>query len=406
MVFKGFAALLWVAAFGVVVGLQPHAPAYGQDPVPSAGPTDTSAATPPEPSATPPAKRLATPPANPAVAQANAGTVGVISGGVDGTYVRIASDLAAVLDDGDRLRVLPVVGKGSLQNITDILLLRGVDIGIVQSDVLAYARRKQLHPGIDRSIQYITKLYDEEVHVLARQDIAKLSDLAEKKVNVDVRGSGTSMTASVLFETLGIAVQATNDDQNTALEKLKQGEIAALVYVAGKPARLFSGIGSDTGLHLIPVPISKPLLETYLPAQFKNSDYPQLVPDGSPVDTIAVGSVMAAFAWPPGHERYKKVGRFVDAFFGKFQLFMQPPRHPKWKEVNLTAQVPGWTRFAPAQEWLLRQTVAGTAGGTLQGDFDGYLARGGNPVSNLTTAQKEKLFRDFLVWQNGRSRTQ
>jgi TRAP transporter TAXI family solute receptor len=386
--------------------LQPRAPAYGQDPVPSAGPTDPSAATPAEPSAAPPAKRFATPPANPAVAQANAGTVGVISGGVDGTYVRIASDLAAVLDDGDQLRVLPVVGKGSLQNITDILLLRGIDIGIVQSDVLAYARRKQLHPGIDQSIQYITKLYDEEVHVLARQDVTKLGDLADKKVNVDVRGSGTSMTASVLFETLGIAVQATNDDQSTALEKLKQGEIAALVYVAGKPARLFSGIGSDTGLHLIPVPISKPLLETYLPAQFKNSDYPQLVPDGAPVDTIAVGSVMAVFAWPPGHERYKKVARFVDAFFGKFQLFTQPPRHPKWKDVNLTAQVPGWTRFAPAQEWLLRQTVAGTAGGALQGDFDGYLARGGNQVSNLTTDQKEKLFRDFLVWQNGRNRTQ
>ena len=90
--------------------------------------------------------------------------------------------------------------------------------------MLAYARRRQLHPGIDQSIQYITKLYDEEVHILARRDIAKLDDLATKKVNVDVRGSGTSMTASVLFESLGISVQSTNDDQNTALEKLKQGE--------------------------------------------------------------------------------------------------------------------------------------------------------------------------------------
>jgi uncharacterized protein len=223
---------------------------------------------------------------------------------------------------------------------------------------------------------------------------------------VDVRESGTSMTASVLFESLGISVQSTNDDQNTALEKLKQGEIAALVYVAGKPARLFSGVASDTGLHLIPVAISRPLLETYLPAQFNHADYPQLVPDGTSVDTIGVGSVMAAFAWPPGHERYKKVARFVDAFFGKFSLFMQPPRHPKWKDVNLAAQVPGWTRFAPAQEWLLRQSVAGTAGGALQGDFDGYMARGGNPVANLTTAQKERLFREFLMWQNGRNRTQ
>jgi hypothetical protein len=115
---------------------------------------------------------------------------------------------------------------------------------------------------------------------------------------------------------------------------------------------------------------------------------------------------MAAFAWPAGSERYKKVARFVDAFFGKFPSFMQPPRHPKWKDVNLAAQVPGWTRFGPAQDWLIRQSVAGTAGGTLQGDFDGYLARTGSGVSNLSTAQKERLFREFLVWQNTRSRTQ
>jgi TRAP-type uncharacterized transport system substrate-binding protein len=154
-------------------------------------------------------------------AQANAGTVGIISGGVDGTYIRIASDLAAVLDDDDRLRVLPLVGKGSLQNVADILFLRGIDIGIVQSDVLAFVKRRLTYPGIDQSIQYITKLYDEEVHVLARRDIAKLADLAGNVVNVDVRGSGTSMTASVLFESLGIQVQPANDEQNAAHEKLR-----------------------------------------------------------------------------------------------------------------------------------------------------------------------------------------
>jgi uncharacterized protein len=374
MTFKSCARSLCLAAVAIVVGLQPFAPAFGQ------GQADS-------------------------VAQANAGTVGVISGGVDGTYIRIAADLAAVLDDGDRLRVLPVVGKGSLQNLADILYLRGVDIGIVQSDVLTYAKRKMLYPGIDQSIQYIAKLYDEEVHVLAGRDIAKLEDLANRKVNVDVRGSGTSMTASVLFESLGIPVQATNDDQNTALEKLRKGEIAALVYVSGKPARLFTGLGADGGFHLVPVAITAPLLETYLPAQFNHADYPQLVPEGSSIDTIAVGSVMAAFAWPAGQARYKKVARFVDIFFGKFELFMQPPRHPKWKDVNLAAQVPGWTRFAPAQDWLMRQSLAGTAGGSLQREFDGFMARISSPASSLTTTQKEGLFREFMVWQNSKNRT-
>src|ERR1700740_1624785 len=79
----------------------------------------------------------------------NAGTVGIISGGINGTYIRIAAELASVLDDGGTLRVLPIIGKGSLQNIADILFLKGVDIGIVQSDVLAYIKRERLYPGAD-----------------------------------------------------------------------------------------------------------------------------------------------------------------------------------------------------------------------------------------------------------------
>jgi TRAP transporter TAXI family solute receptor len=285
-------------------------------------------------------------------AQANAGVVGVVSGGVSGTYIRIAADLAAVLDDGDRLRVLPLVGKGSVQNVSDILLLRGIDIGIVQSDVLAYVRRQRSMAGVERSVQYITKLYDEEVHILARRDIASLSDLAGKPVNIDVAGSGTSMTASVLFETLGVQPGFTNDNQGLALEKLKRGEIAALVYVAGKPASLFAGLGSDSGLHFLAISATPSLLETYLPAELDSAQYPQLVPSGETVDTIAVGAVMAVYAWQPQQERYGKVARFVDAFFSRFPSFRQPPQHPKWQEVNLGATLPGWTRFPAAQDWL------------------------------------------------------
>ncbi len=265
------------------------------------------------------------------VARVNAGTVGVVSGGVDGTYIRIAADLASVLDDGDQLRVLAMIGKGSLGNISDILFLRGVNVGIVQSDALAYAKRQKLYPGVDQTITYITKLYDEELHILARKDIAGLQDLAGQTVNVDVAGSGTAMTASVLFDTLGIATKLANDDQGTALEKLKNGEIAAIAYVTGKPARLFSGVGGDSGLHFLAVPMTPALLETYLPSSLDHADYPALVTEGGDVETIAVGSVMAVFAWPENSDRYRKVARFVTAFFEKFPSFLKPPRHPKWR---------------------------------------------------------------------------
>jgi TRAP-type uncharacterized transport system substrate-binding protein len=332
---------------------------------------------------------------------ANAGTVGVISGGVDGTYVRIAADLASVLD-GKHLRVLPVIGKGSVQNVADILYLHGIDIGIVQSDALAYIEQHNLYPGVQQMVDYIAKLYEEEVHVLARKDITQLADLAHQKVNVDVRGSGTAMTASVLFDSLGVPVEATNDDQDAALEKLRRGDIAAIIYVVGKPARLFTPLPADSGMHFLTIPLKDALLDTYLPAQLRHADYPTLVPDGKPVDTVGVGAVMAVYNWQPNTDRYVKVTRFVDAFFSKFQLFQQPPRHPKWKEVNLAAQVPGWTRFPPAEDWLQRSAMAGHTGRPTQADFTTFLAGMSGPMARLTDAQKSVLFRQFLEWESSR----
>jgi len=336
--------------------------------------------------------------------QINAGTVGIVSGGINGTYIRIAAELAAVLDNGDTLRVLPLVGKGSVQNIADILFLKGVDIGIVQSDVLAYIKRERLYPGAVKSIQYITKLYNEEVHILAGKGIARIADLGGKKVNFDVANSGTAMTASLIFERLKTPIEPVYHDQALALDKLRRGEIAALVYVAGKPASLFRDIRADEGLHLLALPLDPALLETYLPSQISHADYPMLVPEGDPVDTVAVGAVMAVYNWAPSSDRYRKVARFIDAFFEQFPALLEPSRHPKWKEVNLAAQVPDWTRFAPAENWLRRSMMAITGSSPLQRDFTAFLDQSGRTGANGFSDDREALFQEFLRWQQSRPR--
>jgi TRAP transporter TAXI family solute receptor len=280
-------------------------------------------------------------------ARANSGTVGIVSGGVNGTYIRIAADLASVLDDGDRLRVLPMIGKGSVQNLSDIVFLRGVDLGIVQSDALAFVVREQALPGVSQTISYIAKLYDEEVHVLAGPEIGNIADLAGKPVNVDVRGSGTAMTAELIFKLLNIPVDLQHDSQEVAFQRLRGGEAAAIVYVTGKPARLFSTIPADAGLHFLSIPATAEVITTYLPAQLDHEAYPTLVSANAPVQTVAVGALMAAYSWQPGTERRMKVDRFVAALTERLAELQKPPSHPKWREVNLAAQAPGWTRWEP-----------------------------------------------------------
>src|SRR5271166_2890697 len=231
------------------------------------------------------------------VTRANQGVVGVITGMEGGTYARTAADLTIL--DSDTLRVLPTLGRGSLQNLSDILFLRGIDIGFVQADALTYANQHNLFPNLTQSIRYIAKLYDEEVHVLARKDIAHLQDLNGQRVNVDVLGSGSAMTAEIVLDALGIKPKLEHQKQVNGIEELKHGDIAAVIHVGGAPIPLFANVPGDLGLHFLPVELNPTLEQTYLPDRFTHDIYPALVPADAPIATLAVGDVMAVFAWQP-----------------------------------------------------------------------------------------------------------
>jgi TRAP transporter TAXI family solute receptor len=333
----------------------------------------------------------------PLVSRGNDGVVGVITGMEGGTYARTGADLT-ILDDPS-LRVLPTLGKGSLQNLSDILFLRGIDIGFVQADALAYAKQHNMFPGLTQNIRYIAKLYDEEVHVLARKDITKLADLAGQRVNVDVAGSGSAMTAEILLDALGVNAKVEHDKQVNGIQKLKNGEIAAIIHVGGAPIPLFADVPGDIGLHFLTVPLNPTLAQTYLPDKFTHDTYPALVPADAPVPTIAVGDVLAVYAWPPRTDRWNNVTRFVTDFFNRFDDFQKPPRHPKWREVNLTAEVPGWTRLREAQDWLDKQNSARTASPATQVRFNTFLLQANPGVnSKLSDADREKLFQQFVAW--------
>jgi uncharacterized protein len=285
----------------------------------------------------------------------NSGTVTIVSGGVNGTYIRIASELGSILDNGEKLRILPIVGKGSGQNIRDLLFLRGVDIGIVQTDAReAIKDEKDIYEDGKRQLQYIARLHNEEIHIVASSKISDIRQLNGRKVNIDVQGSGTNLTAKALFENLGIKPEFTNFDQAASYQKLASGEIDAALYVAGRPVRAIAEFKGEGRFKLLSVPFEDSLAELYLPARLSSDDYPELVQKGEAVSTLAVGSILAVYAWPEGTNRYRKVERFVDAFFSNFNEFLKPGRHPKWQEVNLSATVPGWKRFKAAEEWLAK----------------------------------------------------
>jgi hypothetical protein len=281
-------------------------------------------------------------------------------------------------------------------------------MAILPVDVLDYAKEQRLYPGIEASLTYVTKLHNEEFHLLVRPEIKGISDLENQKVNVDLRGSGTSITAARLFDLLKLKPAMVNDSSEVALEKLRRGEIAALAFVAGKPAPLFLRLKGDGGLHFIDIPVNKAITNVYIPARLAAADYPNSIPQDKPVDTIAIGNVLAVTDLRQGTERYRNVANFVDIFFTEFQSLLTPAHHEKWDDVNIAAELPGWRRYGPADQWLQRnmQVAKGPNPEMLQTMFSRFVDERRQAIGGGAMSQQEKdaLFQQFKSWERSQPR--
>jgi formylglycine-generating enzyme required for sulfatase activity/TRAP-type uncharacterized transport system substrate-binding protein len=324
------------------------------------------------------------------------GLVALATGGGDGASIRMAQEIARLISGGT-LRLMCVIGNGSLQNLTDLRLPRGVDIAIVQSDILEFARQNNEVSGIDNTT-YVARLHNEEVHLLARAYVRGIEDLAGRKVAF---AGGASITGPAILNLLHLDIEPVYDDPETALAKLKSGEVAAFAYVAAKPTPLFRDLGPGDGVHFVSIPLKVVLPGAFMPARITAEDYPELVAADSPVSTVAVGMVMVASNMTPSSERYRSVADFVDAFFTRFPQLQQSPRHPKWTEVNLAAELPGWKRFAPAEAWLKRHATAPST--DEKAAFEAFLATPARLPGGaaLSPEQKDALFDQFRQWQGG-----
>jgi TRAP-type uncharacterized transport system substrate-binding protein len=324
-------------------------------------------------------------------------TVGIAGGNMDGTYLRFADELGKVLDDGDELRVLPTISRGAAANLQDLLYLRGIDVAFTQSDVFEFFRTQRKTPNLDTRVQYIIRLPVAELHVTARADIRTLEDLRGQKVVFGPPGSSPTLTGPIVFPRLGIPVEPVFVDFSTGMKMLRSGEVAGLLGVVSKPVDFWSKMPSNAGLHLLSVPYTKALADLYVIGEFTNADYPNLIPPGERIDTIAVPSVLAVYNWPKNSDRYRRVERFVQYLFNRWDKLTQPPFHPRWRDVNLAATVPGWTRFSVSEEMLQRAGQDST-NQAMARDFQTYMTRQVRTAPR-SDAERDAVFRQFMLWR-------
>jgi len=324
-------------------------------------------------------------------------TIGLAGGLLEGTFSKYAADLGKALDDGDNLRVLPIISYGAVGNVTDLIYLKGVDFAITYADVLDHFKNVEKIPGIDRRVNYVIPMFQGEFHLYVRPEIKTIQDLAGKKVSFNTVGSAANYTGNIVFDRLGVKAEKIFMNNALALEAMRKGEIAGIVHVVGKPNELFTRFKPEPGFHFLPVEYTEKFQDYYTPGELTSADYPNLIAPGEKIETISVQALLAVYNWRTDTDRYRRCVRFVEYLFERFDKLRVPPYQPGWKDMNLAGTIPGWTRFPPAQEMLTRIAA--------RPKIDPSLARtqAARAAPN-NPSEQERLFQQFLEWSKQQKR--
>ncbi len=337
--------------------------------------------------------------------QAADNVIRIVAEDVNSTSFRAATEIAGLLARDDGLRLMTISGRGGAENIADLEILRDIDLAIVSLDTLEKIRVENTFPKLERRVAYVTKLFNEEIHLLTSEQKSKIQDLAGGRIGVGPKEGSGDYSARTIFGAVNVKYTPVYDDYGLALLKLQKGELDAVMSVSGKPVRMYANL-PKAGLRLLPVPINLAKMPDYIPATIDAKDYPGLIPEGKNISTVSVQNVLLAFNWKQDTKRYRKVSKFVNQFFPKAAELKKRPNHPKWQEFNMSARLDNWIRVKAAADAAKKPVVArknygNCSAADLRAAFTQYLAEANIRVAGeISKTDAEQIFEGFRDWVN------
>jgi uncharacterized protein len=303
--------------------------------------------------------------------------IGIVTGGPGGTYIQLGSDLSRLVESATEraVRVIVMEGRGSVGNLQDLVFLKYTDLALVQADVLAWI--EQNNPNdytfLNNYLRFVARFHPEIIHVLTRGGpVDGPAALAGKRIAIGAVGSGTAITAPLVFDLLGVDAEYVPLHQDAALADLlsEAPTIDAMVYVAGRGSPLFTRLSpemarlvEDKQIYFVPFPEPPPADSSYVPLNISGTDYPSFIEAGTEVPAWSVPAVLAVYNWDPGLgktqvDRHRRLVTFINAFFDNRKKLNDGPGgfNENWCSIDLANEVGGWTRFSAAQEWLDQNT--------------------------------------------------
>jgi uncharacterized protein len=293
--------------------------------------------------------------------QVKAESIGMVTGSPAGTYFQFGQDIAGVARAAG-MDILVKESEGSLDNIRRLVSRENAALGIVQSDVLGFLSRSE-DPEVRRIAQrlrLVFPFYNEEVHLFARKEIRSFEDLAGKRVVIGTKGSGNWVTSNNLLRLVDVKPgERIELPPPEGVSSVLMGEADAMLYVAGKPVKLFTNIGElrkdpqyaplVQKAHFVPLQHER-MLKEYVASTIGPVDYEWL---SEAVPTVAVKSVLISFDFsrrgnPHYQKRCEDLAKLGGAIRENFAE-LQRTGHSKWKEVNLDQDLGLWQRDSCSQ---------------------------------------------------------
>jgi TRAP-type uncharacterized transport system substrate-binding protein len=322
----------------------------------------------------------------------------ILAGGDGLADDRLVDNLATALERNRRHLRLER-SKGPQRDLLTLLNNPGIDVALIPTDAIESLPR-QVRAGASDRFRYLFRVPSQRLHILARIDITNIYELNGRKVDIGQPGSGSYLTARLIFDKLGIKPEFTSSDQITALQQLRSNAIQAVILLASETSKEVLAFEPGGAYHLVPISfetIASPLEELivhYAPSQFTAEEYPNLVDHRHQIDTIAVSRVLALRNWPEGNAHYERLADFNEALSS--YLFEQLQKSVD-NGIDLAEQALGWKRFRPTEILLTRRAQQAEEHRAFE-EFTG--AQGVCPLPDA--AARERLYNDFLTWRKGR----
>jgi uncharacterized protein len=256
-----------------------------------------------------------------------------------------AASIARATDHVSNLRILPILGRGSLQSLNDLLFLESADVAVMSSDSLAFARKQKLYSGEAEKISYLAKLGNSSIILLTRNGITNINELAGRKVAAGTADSDAFVAADLIFGDAGVDIERVSINGAEAIGALKDGRIDAALMTTAESGDALASIATDSGISMVPLSVSERLGVAYAPAIATREQFPALIKSDQPVETVAAALVLAVYDWPKSSRHFAKLKRFNSALFDSYFAGLSEDRR-----TNFTASVPGWKPYEALKE--------------------------------------------------------